>query len=71
MMMFPFAVKMQILSCFMRRQFYFLLDITMDDIQKPYMYIGKTHLHHVIADIFSGAGGLILYIKKREAVGQA
>lgn len=48
-----------------------LLDITMDDIQKPYMYIGKTHLHHVIADIFSGTGGLILYIKKREAVGQA
>lgn len=63
-MMFPFAVRMQILSCFMRMQFYFLLDITMDDIQKPYMYIGKMHLHHVIADIFSGDGDLILHIKR-------
>lgn len=64
MMMFPFAVRMQILSCFMRMQFYFLLDITMDDIQKPYMHIGKTYLHHMIADIFSGTGGLILHINK-------
>lgn len=36
----------------------------MDDIQKPNMHIGKTHLHHMTADIFCGADGLILHINK-------
>lgn len=42
----------------------YLWNIMMDDKQKPYMYIGKTYLHHMTADIFSGAGGLILHKKK-------
>lgn len=28
------------------------------------MYIGKTHLHHATADIFSGAGILLVYVNE-------
>lgn len=36
----------------------------MDEKQKPYMYIGKTHLHHTTADIFSSAGILLAYVNE-------
>ena len=36
----------------------------MDENQKPYMYMGKVHLHHMAADIFPSAGILLVYVNE-------
>lgn len=36
----------------------------MDENQKPYMYIGKTHLYHMAVDIFFDAGILLVYVNE-------